>query len=106
MTDPQTKEIRRYCGYCVVAALSSLLSLVAFVLYGRFHTIAFRAHHFDTDPGFVNYPLVDTMKTTSVILAVIGLILIVAHRHRASRWFRWLAIVLTLLACMTIPFVT
>jgi hypothetical protein len=95
-----------FCKACTGAIVAALLSLTAFVLYGRFHSVAFRARHFGTDPGFVSYQLVDMMKTSSAILAVGAILLVLCCRHRHSRVFRLVALILALLACLTIPIIT
>jgi hypothetical protein len=96
----------RLCPLCIASVAASLLSVVAFVLYGKFHQIAHGARFTGTDPGVFNYHLVDTMKSLNVLLAALALGLAVMHWHKTSRPFRTVALVIAGVACLTVPILT
>jgi hypothetical protein len=103
------EEETRSRAYTVGAAsiLSSLGSFLALGLYGRWHVTLYRLPLEGTrPPDWLSGRVVDSAKLASVILALGAMVLAIIAVSRRTGLFGILALLMALLATMTVPFIT
>ena len=99
---PRPPRVGRRKG--ALSILASVASLGAFWLYGHWHwELGLRR----TDaPAWLTWSLIDGLKLASIPLALLGLVLAILAVRREAWPFGLPALVLAVLAVLTIPIVT
>jgi len=101
----RTNRLGVLAGAASLAA--SLASLFTFLRYGHWHEELRRIRIAgESAPEWLTWAFVDRWKTASVVLAAVALPLAIVAAARRAQPVATIALVLALLALLTIPFIT